>query len=106
MGRRRLGHPSSPQLPLLHRRRAASRAPPLTSSSLFNVLEAKAEVMPAFRDWTNDCGEKVASEWEVRSAGTGGLGQKDWGVNFLHPEGGTWELSTEQNPQLGRGESR
>lgn len=70
--------------------RGRFQSPALTSSSLFNVLEAKAEVMPAFRDWTNDCGEKVASKFRPhkggRSAGTGGLGQKEsWGVNFPHP---------------------
>lgn len=30
-----------------------------TSSSLFKVLEAKAEVMPAFLDWTRDWGRRV-----------------------------------------------
>lgn len=34
----------------------AKTGAPRTSSSLFNVLEAKAEVMPAFLDWTRDYG--------------------------------------------------
>lgn len=29
-----------------------------TNSSLFKVLEAKAEVMPAFLDWTRDWGRE------------------------------------------------
>lgn len=32
---------------------------PRTSSSLFKVLEAKAEVMPAFLDWTRDWGREI-----------------------------------------------
>lgn len=84
----------TPQLlpsPLLPR----FQSPPLTSSSLFNVLEAKAEVMPAFRDWTNDCSKKAASECRPhkgsRSTWTGGLGQKEaWGGEFPTPLG--WDL--------------
>lgn len=37
----------------------SSEGAPHTSSSLFNVLEAKAEVMPAFLDWTRDWNRKV-----------------------------------------------
>lgn len=32
-------------------------APAPTSSSLFKVLEASADVIPAFLDWTRDCGK-------------------------------------------------
>jgi len=33
--------------------------PAPTSSSLFKVLEASADVIPAFRDWTRDCGKET-----------------------------------------------
>lgn len=45
-----LQEPPAPSPPPNGGRRRARR----TSSSLFKVLEAKAEVMPAFLDWTRD----------------------------------------------------
>lgn len=39
---------------------------PRTSSSLFKVLEAKADVMPAFLDWTRDWGGTAPTESRSR----------------------------------------
>lgn len=36
----------------------AQLTPAPTSSSLFKVLEASADVIPAFLDWTRDCGKE------------------------------------------------
>lgn len=72
-----------PASPSLSSPRAPSRPAP-TSSSLFKVLEASADVIPAFLDWTKDCGKETETPDPARPLAVGprppGLG---WGHSPL-----------------------